>query len=62
MSLEKLIALMKENPPKDPEGNEYFSKEIVGANNEGTHWKVLYTYKASYGWEYKSFWERMKQE
>lgn len=59
MSLKALIALSKINqvPKLCPNGEEYLSKTIVGADKG--HWRVEYTRSMPGGYSYSYFWERM---
>ena len=56
MSLYKLLMLSRKRPV-DPEGNEYRSKKVVGADKG--HWRVEYCYEMQGGYSYTYFWERM---
>lgn len=57
--IEKLLERSKTFKRVDPEGNEYRSKQIVGASNG--HWRVEYCYQAQGGYTYKYFWEVMEE-
>ena len=53
MSLHKLLNIRC----TDPDGREYYSREVCGADKG--HWLVRYSYLIQGGYEVSSFWERM---
>ena len=57
MSLAALIALAGNLKRVDPNGREYHSKVVCGADKG--HWLVEYSYRIQGGHQVTSFWERM---